>query len=519
MSAKTWEQGRLTAVSLPTCGLLAAMILPGCREPEVTKPWELKPENVRILIDEGAAATNDTMLRIAVTGEHIDRMHLWHDSLTAAKGWEDYSAESLIPVPRREGLEIIFGRFAATGGGTTEVLSDSIRLDFTARIDSLDAYAYSDTLRPGDEVQFVMTTGEPGVAEIEFGEFLRFFRLYSVGSGVFQRSMTIPSGVNDTAAYVIGTFRDEVGNRAESFRADARFVVRGHSLQPWRIAHLPVPDAEFEDVVYRHGYCYLSDAKGAFHVIEVADPVRPRLTYTSPAGIWANGMTLDERAIYLADDDEGVVIYGLGRPGSPNEVARSIIPGKVRDVALAGSYLFATCHFTGLWSIDVANVREPRRAFNLRLTNYGEAISISGRTAFVIGEWGLSVIDIFSPELPRIVAEIPVDGVPVGVEALDNRVILATESRGIKVFDCRDPASPSLEFDHPRHRGLQSLHLEMPYLYAGFGDGLAVLQAGQLATLPVVTEFRNMPPVRGMTVGGRYLYVACTGAFQVFQLY
>lgn len=148
---------------------------------------------------------------------------------------------------------------------------------------------------------------------------------------------------------------------------------------------LNVPAALFPrlQAYLRHGY-----KDGGFRIYDVSDKSRPReLAYVRTHGVGVHRFDMDERYAYISTEMDGfhgniLVIYDIGDPTHPAEVARWWMPGqhvaagetpdwqglqnRLHHALRFGDELWAAVWYAGLRVIDASEIRAPKTigAFN-----------------------------------------------------------------------------------------------------------------------------------------------------------
>jgi len=472
-----------------------------------------------MVINDDSSATRDTVLRVSISGENIDRMLVSSDSVLTDAVWEVFDTLKIVHAPRVEGLFYVYGRFTSAGGRTTGVFSDGIILDFSARILSLDVAADKDTLEPDDEVEFTLESGEEGSASVSFGSFITDYRLDRISEGLFSRTLIIPYGIYDSVAFTVGRFTDAVGNVADTLAAERTFTIRSGPLNPDVVARLPMPDALGFDLWYYRGYCFISDWNNAVQVVNVAYPDEPVWDLTIPTSDWSSGLEADGEILYVADGDGGVVVIAMEPPDSPAIVGRIHLSGKARDITLDGDFAYVACIYNGLKVLDIGDRTRPRLRAGVSLTGYGESICYHDTVVYVAGQWGISLVDVSNPSMPELISELPIDGEPQDIAYNEGHLFIATERRGVVVVDVSDPERLCCVAVHEEIVPARSLMLSHPFLYIGGQGVIQVVIPDDPLTLQEVGRIEGVCAVRGMFIHQRYLYVAGAGMFAVVDLF
>lgn len=125
--------------------------------------------------------------------------------------------------------------------------------------------------------------------------------------------------------------------------------------------------------------------------------------------------------------DGGLAVMPLGGPTDVDALAQAPSLAFNNDLALADdrAYLVGS---TGLTIFDVSIPIDPRELGRLELPGSGEAVAVSGGTAYVAdGEEGVHAIDVTDPSSPRITDTFTSDGEATGVDVGLGYVFVAAE--------------------------------------------------------------------------------------------
>src|SRR3990172_2867887 len=98
-----------------------------------------------------------------------------------------------------------------------------------------------------------------------------------------------------------------------------------------------------------------------------------------------------------------LVILDIGNPASPALVGQTgVLPGAVRDVALAGNYAYLADYYGGLRIIDISNPAAPSETGFYGTPGEAWGVAVAGSYAYIAaGDSGLRIIDVSNPAAPR----------------------------------------------------------------------------------------------------------------------
>lgn len=472
------------------------------------------PLNLKMVINNDDPATGDTSLRVNIEGVNVHWMQISSDSTLHGVRWVEFDTLVFIEAPRVEMDFYVYGRFATAGGGTTGVLKDEIKLDFSSHIQEVTVCAPDRGLVAGDVVEFVMDCGEDGNAYVSFGSIrLKYYLDYN-GLGNFSRQLEIPVGIQDSAAVTTGYFTDAVGNVAEPIQAERVISIIGSEITPELITVLEVDTLLGEDIWHHGGYCFISDYHGV-RIIDFTDLNFPYVSGFIPLGDWTAGLISDGVRLYTTYE-QAVAVIEIDPPDLPELKGWTIVQGKARDIVIDSDYAYVSCISTGINIFEIYEHDEPVFIRNHPLTGYGEYICKNDTLLYVGGEAQVSIVNIRDPFNPETVSTFNVEGNPVDIAYFEDYLYLATRLRGMLVYNVEDPRAPFQIAEHHQFNYPSSLALNPPFLYIGAWNEIHVVNATHTDVLDEVASIPVEGQINGIFIKGRFLYA--TGRDRVFAI-
>ncbi len=506
---------------LPFIGFTGILLLSsyGCRLGSKSEPDILIPANVSLTLNGGEEATRDTVLSVEIGGDYISKMIVSADSTFSSAEWLPYDSLIYLSVSSLEGTTGVFGRFASDGGGTTSVVSDHIEIDLSAHIESVNVHARAETLATGDVVTFEVVTGEPGYAEMSFGNYFSQLKLNEEARGTFSRSITIPAGIIDDSVFSVASFRDLVGNRAIPTMSEHSLVIRGREIDPHLTGTLRIPDMKGEDCLVRGNVCFISDQYAKIHLVDVLDLEYPAYMRSIETSGWCGGMDANERILYLADGEAGVAIVGIFPPISASIIGRATVSDRTTDVELDGYNVYVSTHLSGLCIVDANDWIRPEVVARLQISGNGEIIIRNENILFIAGTPSVACVDVSDSKNPILLTEFLVDGDVLDGIYYENKLYLVTDTRGVILYDVTDPANPVLHSVHQKFRNTTSIALMAPYIVIGRESGITIANGAVPDLLPVVGSFGGLREVKGIEVSEHKIFISGDGWFYTAALY
>jgi hypothetical protein len=149
------------------------------------------------------------------------------------------------------------------------------------------------------------------------------------------------------------------------------------------------------------------------------------------------------------------------------------------------NYAYITDREEGLILVDVNTLAdgEPRNNFLERALTWdadgrlrgARHLAFAGHIAYVVTRDAIAVVDLDNPLAPRLLRSLPLPG--AHSVAVQFRYLFATDAQGLRVLDITTPEEPRLLPDSVvRLADAQRLHLARTYAYVAAGrEGLAII--------------------------------------------
>ncbi|MBN1355070.1 hypothetical protein JXA40_02255 [bacterium] len=209
------------------------------------------------------------------------------------------------------------------------------------------------------------------------------------------------------------------------------------------------PVTVFTDLAYPFGIdiqndlAAVADASG-LSLIDIADPVHPRLFAHLPTPGQATGVCLGGGHAFVADWFSGLHAVDVSDPAAPVLLSTADLPGWTIDVAISGDYAYACCVNGGLASVDIRDPGHLRIAGIDTTCVAPEGIAVKGSTLYLADfNTGLLVYSLDQPDCPRAVSYYSLD-VCKGVQVSGDLLLVSNYLYGVRLFDIAVPFNPVL---------------------------------------------------------------------------
>ena len=206
------------------------VITPGGFEGTYSAQISARPGSFSISINGGDKYTTSTSVTLSISAPNgASLIMLANDYQFTGASWEPFVLQKNWHLNSGDGEKEVYLKIRdADDNEASDIQQDDIILDTRASIDALSFSPYDSVLTPGDMIHFTMQTGEVmGQASVDIGTAAFGKKLYDDGThgdqtaqdGNYERSFTIPSGLEVIDAPVKGRFTDEAGNSADEMTA------------------------------------------------------------------------------------------------------------------------------------------------------------------------------------------------------------------------------------------------------------------------------------------------------------
>jgi hypothetical protein len=197
-------------------------------------------------------------------------------------------------------------------------------------------------------------------------------------------------------------------------------------------AMVGLPNSAYE-IALSGSYAVVADSTGGIFVIQIPEPVIVASLNTPGVEV---GVTVEGSLAYVAAVDR-LNVVDIADPLAPRLLASTPTPGFAQKVAIAGEHAFVADGPDGLTVVDVSDPFAPEVIATLDLGAYAAAVTVSDGVAFVAAG-GLQVVDVSDPAAPRHRATVHIE-IPKTIAVRDSDLYLADGARGFAFLPERGP--------------------------------------------------------------------------------
>lgn len=301
------------------------------------------------------------------------------------------------------------------------------------------------------------------------------------------------------------------------FSGTAAGAVRNFS--PIALSALAIPGYA-NNVEVADGYAYVAAGSAGLQVVDVSDPLVPRIIGSVDTNGNANDVRILGRYAYVADGGAGLKIIDIVNPALPVIAGSVDTPGDAVDVMVAGNLAYIADSFSGLTIINVASPTAPILVATIDTPGIARGVDVSGNYAIVVDDSSssLRVIDVSNAAQPRNVGAVSIAGNGKDVRVNGNLAWIASYTGGVQVVDFSTPATPRVIGGLPGSApsGFVPRDVELAGPFAIFAEQLfpnvVPIVSTTIPSAPVLRGVIDFAPLgdyagTGIAVSGAFLYM------------
>jgi hypothetical protein len=274
--------------------------------------------------------------------------------------------------------------------------------------------------------------------------------------------------------------------------------------------------------VVRDGYAYLNEVSG-IRVLDISNPAFPeKVGFTDTQGSLRE-IRLAGDYLYTAQYNTGLQIHEISNPLEPVLTGIAGMMESTDGVAISGDYAFLSAKSQGIWIVDVSNPNDPQQVGHYDENDiYVYDVAASGSHAFILGSIEntqyLTVIDVSNPASPVWINAVEISVWLRDIEISGDHAYLAT-SNGLKILDISDPEHPFEVGTHeiPDDAIAVSVDVEGDFAIIGISDfhdsSIQVINVADPATPNLVGFYNRSGALPYPVLSGNLAYVADGGYF------
>jgi hypothetical protein len=317
-------------------------------------------------------------------------------------------------------------------------------------------------------------------------------------------------------------------------------------LKPTELGSFQMPEGNAAHLAVSDDIVYVADIYLGLHIVDASTPAQPRhIGSFSPLG-YAQGVAVANGYAYVAAQNYGLRVIDLTDPMHPREVAAITTEDPAVSLALSGASVYVATTVSNsskleprLFPVDISDPLHPKASPAQPVKGQSRNMFIQRTTLYHSVEWGLLLLDISNPLVPRELGFLQTTQDPsgkdsataTGVAVSGNIAYLAVSGGGLYTIDVSNPGQPALlgVFNEPavldskgtRPLKVSDVVVSPPFAYILDVDLLRILDVSDpkqpkgLASFPLPIEpfiGSTGGAARSLAINGNSLFIADAAA-------
>jgi Uncharacterized conserved protein len=272
---------------------------------------------------------------------------------------------------------------------------------------------------------------------------------------------------------------------------------------------------------YPFGANLTADISSSLLAVGVGGGIRlyswPSLSLLSE--IKTNGVVLDVKIhgdyLFVANGLEGLLVYDISTPSSPNLVYWYDSPGYAKHILINGTKLYLSDGEFGVKVFDISSPSSPTLTGLISTVGDASKTDIYGNYLIVAeASTGVEIFDISSSSPVRASYISGINALSVKVNG--NRLFVAVGTSGMRVYDISDPSSPSLINSASSTTPYRDIDIDSYVLVASLTGGLRVLDPVSLAEVSSSSTYG--PAIAIKKVGNIVLVMEDIAGLEIYDV-
>ncbi len=260
-------------------------------------------------------------------------------------------------------------------------------------------------------------------------------------------------------------------------------------------------EGEIKSIQRSNNKLYIAAGLGGIYVFDLTDPANPRKVASYDTRGFAMDIVSYGNIIYVADFEDGIKIFTL-KGGSLEKLGRIKTLDMAMKLKLSPPFLFVANSNNGLLIYDIRQPSSPRFVRSIDTPGVVWGVDYDGKNIYVaLKENGFAIYDFSRPPLANLLNQTKPGGIIFKIKKWKNYLLLLqseqdihggdTKKKGLLVYDITHPDNP-VEVSHYDKYFIEDLTIEGSTIYAALVQhGLGVLDMSNVRK-PVMTRLLNI---------------------------
>ena len=225
---------------------------------------------------------------------------------------------------------------------------------------------------------------------------------------------------------------------------------------------------------------------------------------------------------YLAAVDDGLVIFDISVPESPEFVGSYVASDATRSVHVEGDYAYLINAREVYYDFRIVIVDISDRANPVFINAYEELdnpihIKVVDNIAYISTTYSLEIIDMSDPSSPVHLASHPYRDRGYDLDIESNMVYVAGWPLGLQIFDVSSPSDPTLvgEFDS---FGARNVDVGNGFACLTNGSGVFLLDVSDPSNPTLISSYDDEVMKNGVSINNEFVYVAAEDCMVILKI-
>jgi hypothetical protein len=254
-------------------------------------------------------------------------------------------------------------------------------------------------------------------------------------------------------------------------------------------------------------YLYLACGTGGLHILDGSDPLNLVEIHHEPTIGRAYAVTPDQGYLYLADVDEGVMIYDTTALPTVTVVGTLTTLGAVDQITVTDDYAYVVGGGNRhLHLVALAEPAPPHEIATHLTTTYVEDFALAGNYLYLVSAYGLHVLEVTQPTAPQGLGWLSLPGIFEIYSA--GRYLFASDPAGnFWVIDLTEPTKLEVAAHYPAFAFATGMTVAGTLAYLPTTDGVRIVTIAESGQLTQVGFIPLPRIVNRLAVVGHYAYL------------
>lgn len=267
-----------------------------------------------------------------------------------------------------------------------------------------------------------------------------------------------------------------------------------------------------QEITLQEKILYVADNNNGLHTIDVSSPLTPTHQGHFPYFGDASGTVAKDGHYLYVGDSGGMIVVDMQDPNEPVVVAHESSLDSVNDIYIQGDLIYLA-RYGGL---TIVSKEIPSKLQVLGGYSIGNALRVYvlDQVAYVASsEQGLQIVDVSDPSHPSLLRTYDALKSANGIWVADDIAYISSETDGLEIIDVQDPSQPKRlgGYDVLGETGEEAKDVEVvgtiAYIVA-FREAIVAVDVQDPSSPVFLDSYRTHNYALSLTIDGEFAYIA-----------